>query len=35
VLSEAVWAAFRRTVELGDQLEAQLEASDGKDRPTP
>jgi len=27
VLSEAVWAAFRRTVELGDQLEASL-ASD-------
>ncbi|HUP55153.1 MAG TPA: pyrroline-5-carboxylate reductase [Methylomirabilota bacterium] len=26
VLSEAVWAAFRRTVELGDQLEASLEA---------
>ena len=25
VLSEAVWAAFRRTVELGDQLEAALE----------
>ncbi len=24
VLSEAVWAAFRRTVELGDQLEATL-----------
>ncbi len=24
VLSEAVWAAFRRTVELGDQLEANL-----------
>jgi pyrroline-5-carboxylate reductase len=24
VLSEAVWAAFRRTVELGDQLEEQL-----------
>jgi pyrroline-5-carboxylate reductase len=24
VLSEAVWAAFRRTVELGDQLEAEL-----------
>jgi pyrroline-5-carboxylate reductase len=24
VLSEAVWAAFRRTVELGDQIEAQL-----------
>jgi pyrroline-5-carboxylate reductase len=22
VLSEAVWAAYRRTVELGDQLEA-------------
>ena len=21
-MSEAVWAAFRRTVELGDQLEA-------------
>ena len=31
VLSEAVWAAYRRTVELGDQLEARLEASaDGK-----
>ena len=27
VLSEAVWAAFRRTVELGDQLEAQLGAN--------
>ena len=25
VLSEAVWAAFRRTVELGDQLEARVE----------
>ena len=24
VLSEAVWAAFRRTVELGDQLEASV-----------
>ncbi len=24
VLSEAVWAAFRRTVELGDELEVQL-----------
>jgi len=24
VLSEAVWAAFRRTVELGDQLESQV-----------
>jgi pyrroline-5-carboxylate reductase len=30
VLSEAVWAAFRRTVELGDQLEAQLVAPEGK-----
>ena len=27
VLSEAVWAAFRRTVELGDQLEAQAGAA--------
>ena len=26
VLSEAVWAAFRRTVELGEQLEASVEA---------
>ncbi len=26
VLSEAVWAAYRRTVELGDQMEAQLTA---------
>ena len=25
VMSEAVWAAFRRTVELGDQLEASLD----------
>jgi len=25
VLSEAVWAAFRRTVELGDQLESSLD----------
>ena len=24
VLSEAVWAAYRRTVELGDQMDAQL-----------
>ena len=32
VLSEAVWAAFRRTVELGDQLEASLEVS-GKEGP--
>jgi pyrroline-5-carboxylate reductase len=28
VLSEAVWAAFRRTVELGDQLEAALVPGD-------
>jgi pyrroline-5-carboxylate reductase len=34
VLSEAVWAAYRRTVELGDQLEARLDVP-GKDRPTP
>ncbi len=27
VLSEAVWAAFRRTVELGDQLEASVDRS--------
>jgi pyrroline-5-carboxylate reductase len=26
VLSEAVWAAYRRTVELGDQLEAAVAA---------
>ena len=32
VLSEAVWAAFRRTVELGDQLEAQLGAEAGADK---
>ena len=31
VLSEAVWAAFRRTVELGDQLEAQVDAATGLD----
>ncbi len=31
VLSEAVWAAFRRTVELGDQIEAQL-TKDGTSR---
>ena len=30
VLSEAVWAAFRRTIELGDQLEAALAPEDGK-----
>jgi pyrroline-5-carboxylate reductase len=37
VLSEAVWAAFRRTVEVGDQLDAQLGATPAKyanvDRP--
>jgi pyrroline-5-carboxylate reductase len=32
VLSEAVWAAFRRTVELGDQLEAALVPEDGAPR---
>ena len=32
VLSEAVWAAFRRTVELGDQLEAALAPEDGSER---
>ena len=32
VLSEAVWAAFRRTVELGDQLEAALAPEDGNPR---
>jgi len=30
VLSEAVWAAFRRTVELGDQLEASVATGDAK-----
>lgn len=33
VLSEAVWAAFHRTVELGDQMEAQLGASSTEARP--
>jgi pyrroline-5-carboxylate reductase len=37
VLSEAVWAAFRRTVELGDELDAQLGAAPARyatgDRP--
>jgi pyrroline-5-carboxylate reductase len=33
VLSEAVWAAFRRTVELGDQLEASVrEVEDREER---
>jgi len=30
VLSEAVWAAFRRTVELGEQLEAGIPAADAR-----
>jgi pyrroline-5-carboxylate reductase len=29
VLSEAVWAAYRRTVELGEQLEATIEREPG------
>ena len=29
VLSEAVWAAYRRTVELGDQLEASVDRAGG------
>ncbi|MBI2762293.1 MAG: pyrroline-5-carboxylate reductase [Chloroflexi bacterium] len=32
VLSEAVWAAYRRTVELGDQLESTLVPGDGDPR---
>ena len=32
VLSDAVWASFRRTVELGDQLEASL-AKDSESQP--
>jgi pyrroline-5-carboxylate reductase len=34
VLSEAVWAAYRRTVELGDQLEASVgkDAAESRDR---
>ena len=34
VLSEAVWAAYRRTVELGDQLEAAVERSGPRDGTT-
>ena len=35
VLSEAVWAAYRRTVELGDQLEASVGVEEaGRDRTT-
>ncbi|MFL5672879.1 MAG: pyrroline-5-carboxylate reductase dimerization domain-containing protein, partial [Chloroflexota bacterium] len=30
VLSEAVWAAYRRTVELGDQLEASVAQPDAR-----
>lgn len=32
VLSEAVWAAFRRTVELGDQLESAIAPGDAAGR---
>jgi pyrroline-5-carboxylate reductase len=35
VLSEAVWAAFRRTVELGEQLESALGAGDAGTGSTP
>jgi hypothetical protein len=31
-MSEAVWAAFRRTLELGDQLEARIEPADAARR---
>jgi pyrroline-5-carboxylate reductase len=34
VLSEAVWAAYRRTVELGDQLEASVVEEAGKGHST-
>jgi pyrroline-5-carboxylate reductase len=34
VLSEAVWAAFRRTVELGEQLEAAIEPASVPTPPT-
>lgn len=33
VLSEAVWAAYRRTVELGDELEASVGAGSGDAQP--
>ena len=33
VLSEAVWAAYRRTVELGDQLEASVGPADHRRTP--
>ena len=32
VLSEAVWAAYRRTDELGEQLEASVARSAGERR---
>ncbi len=32
VMSEAVWAAYRRTVELGDQLEASLDVAPRRDK---
>jgi pyrroline-5-carboxylate reductase len=35
VLSEAVWAAFRRTVELGDELEVQLSQAPKRQRRRP
>ena len=35
VLSEAVWAAFRRTVELGDQLEASVGTAGSESRGRP
>ncbi len=35
VLSEAVWAAYRRTVELGEQLEASMPPADEADRTAP
>ncbi|HEY2887039.1 MAG TPA: hypothetical protein VGJ17_00350, partial [Candidatus Limnocylindrales bacterium] len=34
VFSEAVWAAYRRTVELGEQLEASVER-DGQPKAQP
>jgi pyrroline-5-carboxylate reductase len=35
VLSEAVWAAFRRTIELGDQLEADVGRTTGRQTTEP
>lgn len=34
VLSDAVWAAYKRTVELGEQLEVGVPASDGEPAPS-